>query len=117
MIALWLDIIDILFEECPYKKGKRCEQDIIESDVEIIIDGLSRVGIAEGEEHSGDGKQNAFIAKVKNHLTNSDIVPSAVNEKQSPKHLELRDRIVTSLNSIHPLLSVYSNTNISLLYH
>ncbi len=81
LIALWLDVIDILFEECPYKKWKRGEQDIIESDVEIIVDGLSRVCIAEGKEHSGDGKQNAFIAKVKNHLTNSDIVPSAVNEK------------------------------------
>lgn len=117
LLSLLVDIVNILVKESSNYKWHRGKQDIIEGDIVIVIDRLSREPTKERKDDSRNSKEDTFVGEVEDHLADTNVVPSAMYKKQPPNHPELRNRIITCLNSIHALLSVNSNPDIGLFYH
>ena len=78
------DIVDVLFEDCSDNQGKGCEDEVVESDVHVVVDCLARVAAKKSIEELGNGKKHVFVKEVQNHLADSDVIPSAMNEQKSP---------------------------------
>ena len=78
------DEVDVLLQNGPDDQWYRCENQIVKSDVKVIIKCLPRISTKERKKILRNGKNHVFVKEVKNHLRNSHIVPSSMNEQQSP---------------------------------
>ena len=72
-------VINILFENGSDYERKRGEDKIVKWDIDIVENCLCWETTVECENELRDGKQHIFVEEVENHLSNTDIVPSAVD--------------------------------------
>lgn len=113
----FLYVIYILFENGSDQQRNTCENQIVQSDIPIIKNGLSRVPIVESKIELRQRKEHIFVKEIKRHLTNPNIIPPTMHKQQSPKHPKLRQRIITSLHCSHALLTKEPNPNMSFFDH
>lgn len=73
-------IVNVLLEQCPYDQGNTRKGQVVKRNVVVFEYGLSRVPGIEGEKKLGEGEEHVFVKEVQNHLSNSHVVPSAMNE-------------------------------------
>ncbi len=83
------DVVYILFNNCSNNEGKGCEDEVVQSDIHVVVDCLARVAAKESVQELGNCEEHVLVKKVQNHLADSHVIPSTVNEQQSPEHSEL----------------------------
>lgn len=79
-----LHVVDVLLENGPDDKGQRCEDQVVEGDVDIVEDGLPWVAAVEGEDELWHREKHVLVEEVQDHLRNTDVVPSPMHQQQTP---------------------------------
>ena len=79
-----VDVVDILLKDRPEEKRYARKHKVVKGDIDIVEDGLTRKAIIESRYELRDGEEHIFVEKVKNHLTDSHIVPPAMDQHQTP---------------------------------
>ncbi len=74
------DEVDVLFQYGPDDQWKRREYQIVQRDIKIVVQRLSRVPIQKGEQVLREGEYHVLVEEVQNHLADSNVVPPPMDQ-------------------------------------
>ena len=80
MFLLFIDIVDILLENSSEDQRNRSECHIVQRNIPVIEYCLSRISIENGYEELRQGKKHILVDEIHNHLADTDISPSSMNQ-------------------------------------
>ena len=112
-----LFVVQILVEHGSDHQRNRSESQVVKGNVPIVENALSGVAIEKAENDLRKSENHILVEEIQNHLSDSDVTPTAVDHQQFPKSLEFGDGVITGLNCSHSFLAVNSNSDMSLLDH
>ena len=84
-----LFVVDVLVENRSDDQRPGSEDQVVETDVEVVVNGLAAERIVEAEDELGEGEDDVLVEEVLDHFGNTDVGPSAMDEQQFPERLEL----------------------------
>lgn len=110
-------VVDVLLEDCLDHDWPRGVEQVVKADVEVIIDRLAREPVDPSEEEVRHCQHHILVEEVEHHFGVAQVEQPAVHEQKPPKHLELTEREVRRVDSLHALVAVQADADVSLADH
>jgi len=73
-------VVDVLLKHSSNYKGERSKCKVVEGDVNVIEDGLAGKPTIKGKDELRNREQHIFVEEVKDHLRNTQVIPTSVYE-------------------------------------